>query len=361
MITRRMFHLLGGSVFAAATSAVASKANATQVAPSAADTFTRDWVLFRDRFVQRDGRVADYDNGGVSHSEGQGWALMFAARANDRTTFESVLSWTERTLCVRGDGLHAWRYVPGEGVSDLNNATDGDIFIALALARAAQQWNIPAYRGCAAVIAEAVIHRLVRRIGGQTILLPGSMGFERAAEVIVNPSYYPFFAIAELARLGHADIWSRVWLDGLKLVTEGRFGRFGLPPDWLSVARDTGALGVASGWPPRFSYDAIRIPLYLSLSGLSPPGVTDALNAYWSSRAGTLRSAWVDLQTDAAAPYAPCPGFRAVQRLWLTTQKMDVKLLTRASMHPSLGYYSSSLIMLANMTDLEPSLETPDN
>ena len=104
----------------------------------------------------------------------------------------------------------------------------------------------------AAEVSNAIVQHLVRPAAGCTVLLPGAAGFERERSVVVNLSYYPFFAFAELARLGNAEVWSRVWADGLKLLTEARFGRFGLPPDWLAIDLQTGGLSPGSEWPPRF-------------------------------------------------------------------------------------------------------------
>ena len=39
-----------------------------------------EWTSFKTRFVKDDGRVIDNANGGVSHSEGQGWGLSFRRR-----------------------------------------------------------------------------------------------------------------------------------------------------------------------------------------------------------------------------------------------------------------------------------------
>ena len=80
-----------------------------------------EWEAFRSRFVAPDGRVIDTGNGGVSHTEGQGWGMLFAASYDDHPTFERIRSWTNRTLARRGDALHAWRYVPGapQPVADL--------------------------------------------------------------------------------------------------------------------------------------------------------------------------------------------------------------------------------------------------
>lgn len=45
------------------------------------------WGDFKQQFVSSDGRVIDSTNKGISHSEGQGYGLLFAVYFNDRETF----------------------------------------------------------------------------------------------------------------------------------------------------------------------------------------------------------------------------------------------------------------------------------
>ena len=57
-----------------------------------------DWATFKARFMDASGRIVDNGNGGISHSEGQGYGLLFAVGANDRDGFDRLLRWTEATL-----------------------------------------------------------------------------------------------------------------------------------------------------------------------------------------------------------------------------------------------------------------------
>src|SRR5260370_14407026 len=70
------------------------------------------WHQYKDRFVTSEGRVVDNANGGISHSEGQGYAMLIAGRLDDRPTFEAICQWTQRHLLIREDGLAAWRWRP---------------------------------------------------------------------------------------------------------------------------------------------------------------------------------------------------------------------------------------------------------
>jgi endoglucanase len=94
-----------------------------------------DWQAFERRFVLAEGRVVDNGNRNVSHSEGQGYGLLGALRADDQATFDRILTWTMNHLTRPADALFAWRWQPETipNVTDLNNATVGDVHIAWAL------------------------------------------------------------------------------------------------------------------------------------------------------------------------------------------------------------------------------------
>src|SRR5476649_908231 len=98
------------------------------------------WQAYKSRFVTPAGRVVDTANKNISHSEGQGYAMLLAVAAGDRATFNLVWDWTRANLMVRDDSLLAWRWQPDErpAVADINNATDGDLLVAWALTEAAE-------------------------------------------------------------------------------------------------------------------------------------------------------------------------------------------------------------------------------
>lgn len=309
-----------------------------------------EWDAFKVRFLHPDGRIVDTGNGGVSHTEGQGWGLLFAVAFDDPAAFKAILDWTNRTLHRSRDALHSWRYVPGAAnrVADTNNATDGDLFIAMALSRAARRWSRPDYAATAAAIVQDMLRLLVRRAGSRTLLLPGAQGFETQQAFTLNPSYYAFPAMQELATRTRDPLWEDVRSDGLALLRDGRFGRWMLPPDWLQISREDGTLEPASRWPPRFSYDAIRVPLYLSWAGQIPADVGDAFRTYWGQQLPAL-PAWVDLVTGAVAPYAASPGMRAVSELSdASATVLDVPI-DFPSVTTAPDYYSAALTLLTRI------------
>lgn len=319
-----------------------------------APAMRQEWLGFRAGYVVADGRVIDTGNGGASHSEGQGWGLMAAQAADDPQMFATILAWTQQNLQRRSDALHAWRYRPGDPnpVSDMNNATDGDLFIAAALARAAMRWNRPDYAAAAARIGRDILG-LVRHAGPRAVLLPAAAGFEKSDAVTVNPSYYAFALFPDLAAVAPSPLWQKLQQDGLAMMLEGRFGRWMLPPDWLRVDGRTGALSVSLGWPTRFSYDAIRVPLHLAWANLPAAPVLDAFRGFWLA-GHPLPPAWVDLRTQETAPYAAPPGFQAVAAVAMranSTQPCTIPLIKNAK-----DYYSAGLILLSHMAVGETNL-----
>jgi endoglucanase len=308
-----------------------------------------NWELFKRHFLLSSGRVVDR---GVSHTEGQGLGLIFAVAFDDRPAFEQILRWTETTLRHGNDALHAWRYDPAaaQPVSDPNNATDGDLLIAGALLRAAERWSEPLYAREAHSIARDVLRLLVRKVGPWTVLLPGYSGFEGDRSVIINPSYYVFPLFDALNTITPSPLWRRLTQDGVKLIGQARFGAWGLPPDWLEVARADGTVSPSVNWPARFSYDAVRVPLWLAWSGQAPDLVR-SMNRFWQEHA-RWQPAWVDLQTNQLADYPASAGMVAIRRF--VAASLDPALSPPAPiLSETDDYYSAALSMLARLGALE--------
>ncbi len=227
----------------------------------------QDWEAFRGQFITAEGRVIDDVNGGISHSEGQGYAMFLATHWKDRETFDLLWQWTRKSLQIRGeDQLFAWRWEkkgPAEGkVTDLNNASDGDVLIAWALCRGYWEWEADEYLTEAREICRSIREKVVHASTYGPLLIPGAYGFEPASgKAVVNLSYWVFPAFTDLEKVDGADrLWSRLIKSGMRLLSEASFGEYGLPPDWLEVGE---TLKPAEGFDPVFGYNAIRIPLYL--------------------------------------------------------------------------------------------------
>lgn len=286
--------------------------------PSTQSRVLADWAAFKSRFVAPDGRVVDSGNGGISHSEGQAYGMLLAEAAGDREAFDRIWKWSDLNLARRDVRLFAWRFDPLRGVTDLNNATDGDLMIAWALSKAAKRWSNNAYLEPSVQIREAILKRLVVDFGGRTLLLPGMEGFVRSDAITVNPSYFIFPALDQFAKLEPRSPWSNVRDESLRLVREGVFGPYDLPVDWLRVDR-AGRLWTAPDRPPTFGFDAIRIALYLLWSQRSNDQAIRGIRRFWSTvRMGTGDvPASYDVSNGSITNFAASSGVRRLVQLTL--------------------------------------------
>jgi endoglucanase len=319
---------------------------APHTAMPTSDWMTDAWRTFQSKFTTADGRVIDDANGGISHSEGQGYAMLMAVRAGDRSAFDRLWAWTRANLELMGDHLAAWRWDPAHDphVADRNNATDGDLLIAWALAEAGARWD-PEYTDAARNIADAVATRaaIPNRFG--PVLLPGVQGFgptDRPDGPVVNLSYWIFPALDRLGSISHAADWSGIAQSGLTLIDAARFGRSQLPSNWISLAAK--APEPAHGFPAVFGYDAVRIPLYLAWG--RPDDVKRLAMFYAALGHGDRQPSVTDVANGGVVEPFGGNGFRAIAAL--------VECLTRGSNIPRdllqvrpESYYSTSLHILA--------------
>ena len=275
------------------------------------------WASYKAKFLSADGRIVDEAGGrNVSHSEGQGYGLLLAALHNDPAAFDQMYAWTNANLYVRGDDLAAWRWTPGDTphVADQNNATDGDILIAWALAEAAKRFDRPDYLERARRISHLVAWSLTYPAPFGLALSPGKLGFgpkDGKDGPVVNPSYWVYPAFTAFQSVTPDVDWAQLAAGGRALLTKARFGKAGLPADWVSLKDGEHP---AQAFPARFSYDAVRVPLYLAWDD---PGDRAALQPFvdgWAFAPGTPLST-VSFDGNAAVDALNAPGYRAIAAL----------------------------------------------
>ena len=312
-----------------------------------------DWRLFKKRFLAAEGRIVDDGNGGITHSEGQGYGMLLAVAFRDRDAFDRIWTWTRGHLKQKDDYLFSWQWLPGrdgaEGkIGDPNNATDGDLLIAWALLRAHREWHDYKYLQSAGQIVTALLAKSTVETHLGLQLLPGTVGFQKPDGVVVNPSYCVFPAFTELGAAFPSDKWKPLHAGGIALLETARFGKWKLPPDWTLVAETWVAL--APGHDPVFGYNAIRVPLHLAWDDPSSPLLAGFADFWKSPPAAKWDPASVNLETDAFGPYAALPGMLAVRDLALACAKKNK--LTVAEIPPlqtQESYYSASLKLLTKV------------
>jgi endoglucanase len=306
------------------------------------------WSDFKGRFVSETGRVIDFANGAISHSEGQGYGMLFAVAANDRIAFDRIWTWTRANLMVRDDELIAWRWEPTTrpAIADMNDAADGDILVAWALTEAAEYWGDLSYRVAARRVAVEVGRKLVL-LGDKRgpILLPAISGFAAEARPdgpILNLSYWVFPAFERLPKVAPEVDWDGLVHSGVGLVRAAEFGPSRVPSDWVS-AHDA-ALQPASGFRRAFSYNALRIPLYLAMAGVGEREDYAPFVAMWGKG---QRVAEVDVDSGLAGAAFEGRGYAAIAELTrcvVEKTKLPGDFYTPAA---SDNYYQASLHILA--------------
>lgn len=304
-----------------------------------------EWARYAEHFVDETGRVVDDGNGNISHSEGQGYGLLLAYLAGNRADFARIWTFTQNELLLRSDGLAAWKWNPDASphVTDINNASDGDILIAYALALAGEAWGDDGLVTAAARIARALSQTSVYQHRGRYLLRPGVEGFEegRPDGPVVNPSYWVFESFPILARLDPEGHWPALAASGEMLVREVSLGASDLPPEWVAVAHRPKP---APGFPAEFSYNALRIPLYLVRARLGDAALLSRLATAMRGSNGGVRL--VDLDRNVATDELMDAGYRIIPALAACVaggEPVEPELLR---FEPTL-YYPSTLHLLA--------------
>ncbi len=295
-----------------------------------APSFGAVWEAFKAAHM-RAGQVTDSFTG-ITHSEGQGYALLFAAWAGDASTFKQAWEFTRKLQ--RPDGLFSWRWEDGK-VVDANNATDGDIYIAWALLEAAQRFGATYKQEALRVLEGMRLLRAATKHG--EVLLPGLQGFVDPGTSVarVNLSYWVLPAFEAFRQVHDAEFWTRLTATGLRLMSYSVFGHYQLPPDWLLLTDPVTAFGA----PARFGYDAIRVPLFLAWSNqLDHPAI-----ARFKAFAATSDFPAAVTLTDVPK-VEKAPVFELVRQV--VDRKGHEKVLAAGTALPS-DYYGKALMLLS--------------
>ncbi|WP_244473476.1 glycosyl hydrolase family 8 [Rhizobium sp. Leaf262] len=312
----------------------------------AASISQTDWNAYKAAFLDPAGRIVDTGNNNISHSEGQGYGMWLAVLADAPADFELIWSFTKTELLVRDDGLAAWKWDPQTQphISDINNATDGDILIAYALALAAKQWAKPDYADAARSIASTIVAKTIVQRAGRTVLLPGTAGFaeaDRPDGPVVNPSYLIFEAFPVLNELTPSPLWTALTRDGLAQINTFAFGPRKLPADWVSLKTKPRP---ADGFAQEFGYNAVRIPLYLARAGLGDEKLLERLRSGIIVDGGNM--ATFDLRSGNPKDVLSDAGYRIIPALLACVSK-KTPIPDELRHFTSTLYYPSTLHLLA--------------
>ncbi|ASW08250.1 glycosyl hydrolase family 8 [Rhizobium sp. 11515TR] len=316
---------------------------------------TQAWTAYKAKFLDVNGRIVDNGNGGISHSEGQGYGMLLAYLANNPADFEQIWYFTRTELLLRDDGLAVWKWDPAvtPHVTDTNNASDGDLLIAYALALAGSAWNNKDYLQAAASMAKSILSHVVISSTGRTLLIPGVEGYRppgRKDGPVINPSYWVFEAIPVMALLVPSDRWQKLSDDGLALLRTLQFGPRKLPADWVSLKAKPEP---ADGFDAEFGYNSIRIPLYLARAGIGDKALLSRLQQGVTVEED--EPATIDLTTGKPKDLLPDPGYRIVNDVVACVVSGAKLPASVRQFAPSLYYPATlQLLSLAFVTERHP-------
>lgn len=234
------------------------------------------WDIYRQQFIQADGRVIDYEASDRSTSEGQAYAMLRAVLINDPDTFALTLDWAEKNLHrlsdqgASTDQLWAWKWgqsKPGKwGPIDKNFASDADIDAITSLILASRRWNKPEYLKLARTkLRDLWQYSTIAVPGGKRYLLPGpAEAFASSPSMIyLNPSYFAPYAFRLFAQVDPDHDWmSLVSSSYDALEKSSKVSAVGLPADWIALDTKTGKfqpIPSNSNLQSVYSFDAYRV------------------------------------------------------------------------------------------------------
>ena len=330
----------------------------TQYSDEEWTVFQKSWNQYREYFV-KNGRIVDTANQAISHSEGQGYGMLFAVAANDKEQFKQIWDWTKKTL-QRTDHLFSWKFVPcpsndSRCITDKNNATDGDILIAWALITASEQWDNTEYRSQAIIILDVIKQKLVRSRFGYHLLIPGEYGFEVGDNATqINLSYWVFPALKKFFDVTGDPIWNEVYQSGGELLQKVRFGRWELPPDWVILSEQGPNLDNALS--QEYGYNACRVPIYLMLANHVDLSLVSPFLAFWNQ---LEVPAVVNLKDGSVAEYTYSTGMEAIA---IATKRVvnDQKMPKLPKITPEMDYYSASLVLLSQLALMQDNYHSDE-
>jgi endoglucanase len=231
------------------------------------------WIAYRDRFIQADGRVIDWESDQKTTSEGQAYALLRAVLVGDREPFERVLRWSETNLARRSPGqpgrsdqLWIWKWgrqASGKwGSLDANFASDADIDACYALILAGKRWNRPEYLEIARNKLQDLWRFSTFEIQGTRYLLPGpANAFTRGGLVTLNPSYLAPYAFRLFAQMDPKHPWSVLVDSSYQVLNQSAaLSAVGLPSDWVGLDTKTGRyVPLPAPVLTQYGFDASRV------------------------------------------------------------------------------------------------------
>ncbi|NJR16058.1 MAG: glycosyl hydrolase [Calothrix sp. CSU_2_0] len=315
------------------------------------ELLAQSWDSYRQRFIQNDGRVIDYEASDRSTSEGQAYAMLRAVIIDDADTFARTLDWGEKNLRRQENGkyldsLWAWKWGKRSdgtwGAIDNNFASDGDIDAITALIFASRRWHRPEYLELARTkLKDLWDSSTAIGFGGKRYLLPGpsSAFIPNSSTLHLNPSYLATYGFRIFAQVDRQRDWLGLVETSYQVLEKStQLSSVGLPSDWVALDIKTGQyqiLPASSPIPSLYSFDAYRVWWRVALDATwfnSPPAKrylqtsTKHLEKIW--REQKRLPARIDLQGKQLVDYEATSQYAMVYAAWrLIAPKLGQEIL----------------------------------
>jgi len=239
---------------------------------SSQKTSAEAWENYKHKFIQEDGRVVDYYNNAITHTEAIGYTLYFSYKLNDTKTFTKVYSWYKNNIKKNRYNLPGWKWGQNQnkewGMLDLTSATDSNLWIAYSLMLMNEKKPNEMYAFDAQELLKAVKKHQIVTLNARTYLLPWEKQLNNNQNIKLNPSYFIFEIFEYLAKKENDQIWSNLIRSSKQLLKEARFSSLELNSDWF-IYNIKERKQAPLKKDILFGYDAIRIPLHILRSSLT--------------------------------------------------------------------------------------------
>jgi endoglucanase len=161
---------------------------------------------------------------------------------------------------------------------------------------------------------------------------------------VINLSYWVFPAFARLPLVAPDVDWAELSRNGLALIKLSQFGPARLPAEWVSLHGQEPK--PADGFVKSFSYNAIRIPLYVAWAGLGQRDLYSPFLAVWQ----TLRNGGlpvIDTVTGQPVEWFADKGYTAISSLSSCAADHTPFSAESREIQANESYYSVTLNLLA--------------
>jgi endoglucanase len=174
--------------------------------------------------------------------------------------------------------------------------------------------------------------------------------------LVLNPSYYNFVALRAMASLVPDARWQMLEQSGMDLLLRAQFGSWRVPTDWVEYSAIDDRIRPAPGWPERFSWDAIRIPLNLVWAGEFRSPVLQNLVRFWANKKSPHLGAWLDIAANRRFVVSANSGLSAIADLTRQAVSMKDQNLDAYQVETAHNYYDAALMILARIAARESGL-----